>query len=438
MRARLFILFALLALGTQGFGQVVSPPAAARPLQRIAAEQRQAWADLARLEQQHLRWSGDDELFTNAARGAWAFVRRHFEPATGFVTPLGSYRFTTMWDVGGMLAAIYSAHELGFIDRPEYERRVGRILETLTRVPLYDNRAFNKWYDARTGARIDRGYERPDQFSGWSATDLGRLLLWLKIVARDPMFADRAAAVVGRLAFDHIVRSGYLWGEDLDAGGRQRIFQEGRIGYEQYAALGFAAWGQRAERALDLEANALPVTVMGQPVLADFRRFDRLTMEPFVLWGLEVGWDRQTAALVRRLLLAQETRFDRTGIVTIASEDSVALPPHYFYYYCLYADGRQFALDVADRAAVVDGPRWVSAKAALGLHALLPGRYTSEAVRSVMRAETGSGWASGIYEGTSQSTGSISINTAAVILTAAVVHANGEPILGRADRLGGD
>src|SRR5687768_8991212 len=252
MRLRLFMLMAMVALGTQGFGQVASPPAAERPLQRMAAEQQQAWAELARLEHQQLRWSGDDELFASAARGAWAFVRQHFEPATGFVTPLGSYRFTTMWDVGGMLAAIYSAHELGLIDRPEYERRIGRILETLNRLPLYGNRAFNKWYDAGTGARIDRGYERPDQFSGWSATDLGRLLLWLKVVARDPRLADRAAAVVGRLSIDHIVRSGYLWGEDLDAGGRQRIFQEGRIGYEQYAALGFAAWGHRAERALNL------------------------------------------------------------------------------------------------------------------------------------------------------------------------------------------
>jgi hypothetical protein len=396
----------------------------------IAGEQRaRTLHDIAMLEHQHLSWPEDQDLFMDAARTAWTFVNQHYQPETGFVMPLADYKFTTMWDIGGMLAALYSAHELGFIDRPEYDARVGKILTTLARLPLYDGRAFNKWYDAATGGRVDRGYERPDQFSGWSATDLGRLLVWLKIIGSDPRFEEKARAIVERIDMRHIVHDSYLWGEDLDNLGRQRVFQEGRIGYEQYAAHGFALWGYRAEKALDLSENLLPLSVMGQPLAADFRRWDRLTNEPFVLWGLEIGWDPPAASLVRHLLLAQEARYHKTGIITVVGEDAIPRPPHYFYYYCVYANGRQFAVDVADRTAVADGPRWVSAKSAFALHALLPNRYTDAAVRALGSARQRPGWASGVYEGTGQSTGGVSINTAAVILTAAVVNMRGEPIL---------
>jgi hypothetical protein len=76
---------------------------------------------------------------------------------------------------------------------------------------------------------------------GWSVTDIGRLLVWLKIVAeRDPEFAGDAAAAVRRLDFTRLVRDGYMWGEETAPDGTRRQYQEGQVGYEQYAAQGFA------------------------------------------------------------------------------------------------------------------------------------------------------------------------------------------------------
>lgn len=442
MRSRSIISLVLLtAAVAYSYGvQGAPPPERSSPSPvSIAQQQRErSSAGLARLEHEHLQWPGDRALFQDAARSAWSFVNQHYQPSTGFVMPLGKYRFTTMWDVGGMLAALYSARQLGFIDHATYENRTERLLDTLMRLPLYDSRAFNRWYDARTGARVDRGYERPDQFSGWSATDLGRLLVWLKVIGLAPRFQEKAAAVVARIDMTKVVRSGYLWGEDLDDQGRQRVFQEGRIGYEQYAARGFALWGYPAEKALNLDENALPVTVLGRPLVADVRRFDRLTNEPFVLWGLELGWDARTASLARQMLLAQEARYHKTGVITITGEDSVQRPPHFFYYYCVYSDGKHFAVDVPNDSAVVDGPRWISAKSAFGFHALMPNRYTDAAVRAVNPAREPAGWASGVYEGSATPTGSISINTAAVILTAAVVNMTGAPILEQARRSAGE
>jgi hypothetical protein len=59
----------------------------------------------------------------------------------------------------------------------------------------------------------------------------------------------------------------------------------------------------------------------------------------------------------------------------------------------------------------------------------MPSRYTDTAVRALAPARQRGGWASGVYEGTERPTGSISINTAAVIMTAAAVHISGEPVL---------
>ena len=73
-----------------------------------------------------------------------------------------------------------------------------------------------------------------------------------------------------RLDYGRLVRDGYLRGESV-LRGRVVGYQEGCIGYEQYAANGFALWGQRVERALDLLANARAAETLGVGLLADAR-----------------------------------------------------------------------------------------------------------------------------------------------------------------------
>jgi hypothetical protein len=333
-----------------------------------------------------------------------------------------------MWDVGGMLAGLYSAHGLGLLTDADYATRITSLLRTLAHVQLTEEGIFNKAYDTRSNPMTPLGHGVSAE-SGWSAIDLGRLLTWLKIISTDPQFTNQVEAVIRRNDFSRIVRSGYLTGGGRDQQGRTQTYQEGELGYEQYAARGFALWGYRAEKALDFTENALPISVMGQPLMADYRRWDRLTNEPFLLWGLETGWDRRTAAFVRRMLRAQEERYRNTGIITITGEDAMSEPPHYFYYYCIFANGLDFAIDVQDRSAIVDGPRWISTKSAFAFHALMPTGYTESAIRALAAARGRSGWSSGVYEVDGKGTGNISVNTAAVILEAALVALKGGPLL---------
>jgi hypothetical protein len=373
-----------------------------------------------------------DDRFTSAAGAAWRYVAEQTQSGTGLVNSVRDYPYATMWDIGSQLGALFSAVELGLIDADDYDDRMGRALGTLATMRLFEGAAFNKNYrtwNAQMAARNDVP-DRPEGTGyGWSALDLGRMLVWLRIIADNhPQHAAAAKAVVDRLDLSRIVRDGYLRGESI-LGGRIVGYQEGRIGYEQYAARGFALWGATAPDALDLFTNARPLDVRGIELLADSREGFHLTSEPFVLLGLEVGWDAPIRSLAWRLLAAQQRRFEETGQMTIVSEDGLPDPPHYFYYYSVNQDGGSFVVGAQGVREPLSGPRWVSAKAAFAWHALLPGEYTALAVDAVARAAGPRGWGSGIYEGSGDATGNENLNTAAVILESALYQRTGRPLL---------
>jgi hypothetical protein len=424
--------FYLIAMAIGGLYAVMTPLATetkGAAIKSMESATLDAARELGRLENQALIFPADRQLYAEAGKTAWRYVEQHYQPHTGLVDATMGYPYTTVWDIASSLAALYAGHELKLLNTPEYDIRMRQALQTLRTIDMFDAAAFNKVYSTRTGAMIGRN-QRPSKLGyGWSATDLGRLLVWLKIVAvNQPQYRDDAAAVVNRLAMSRLVKDGYLRGEDLDAAGAPRLYQEGQIGYEQYAAQGFALWGFAPQKAMSLRENGVPITVMGKTLLADLRGRDRVTSDPFILMGLELGWNREMAQLAGQLLAVQEERYRKTGRVTLVAEDAVSVAPHFFFYYSAYTNNKDFGIDVQSPVGV-ENPRWVSAKAAFAWHALLPSAYTELALRTVMPARSPNGWSSGVYEASGKSTETLNINTAAVILTAALVHATGEPLL---------
>ena len=375
-------------------------------------------------------WSppaSEGEIYDGAVESAMAYLRAHRARRTGLVQATPGWAHITLWDVGSLLGAVYAAGELGALTAAERDEWIAQLLGTLRAAPIFDDAAYNRVYVAATGRMVD-GDDRPsDVGSGWSTTDLGRLLVWLKVIeSRLPEHAEGARAVVARIDFERIVKGGYLHGADRK-NGRVIQYEEGRVGYEQYAARGFELWGQVAQQALDPMSHAEPITVLGQTLLHDRRGRDKLTSEPFMLMGMEMGYDSTFAALSRAMLAVQEERHRRTGTVTIVSEDAVEVAPWYFYYYSVYSEGEEFA--VRAHGPVTNGPRWVSAKAAFAWHSLFPSEYTWKAVQTVQAARETGGWASGVFENGHHSTGVRNLNTAAVIIEAALYRKLGRPIL---------
>jgi hypothetical protein len=373
------------------------------------------------------------QIYMDASRVAWAFVNRNYQPSTGLARAHDTYQYVTMWDVASGLGATYAAHELGLVSDAVYTQRIQRALATLSTMDLFDGAAFNKSYDSKTGKMIDRSQRISRRGYGWSATDIGRLLIWLRIIAvNQPEFASQANAVVRRLNVTRLITDGYLQGTDIDPRTDQlRVYPEGRMGYEQYAAAGLALWGFRAEKALDARLNALPVQVLGVTIVADKRGDERITSEPYIMMGMETGWySPELREQAWRVLAAQEARYKATGTITMASEDALPDPPYYFYYYNIYRQGRPFVVDAPAGSGFVESPRWLSSKAAFAWHALLPSPYTLTALQAVQGAGLpGRGWGAGVYEGTLRPTGDASLNTAALILEAALYQLRGHPFL---------
>ena len=362
-----------------------------------------------------------------SARSAWTYVTREITPK-GFVGATKNYQYLTVWDMASEFAAAYSARQLGFINRVQYKAFVNRTLTSIEKLALYDNAAFNRMYSAQTGEMVDSKAQPSTVGMGWSGLDHGRFLVWLKLVATDdPSFAPRIQAIVSRLDMARLVKSGYMQGEEISAKTNEhRAYQEGRVGYEQYAAEGFALWGAKVDSALDFAVNGKPVMVNGQTLITDARGGDVMTSEPFVMMGLELGWKNDTwRNLALAVLAAQEARFKETGIVTMVSEDAIPVPPAYFYYYLLYHDGKPWVVTTVSGAAADSFPRWVSAKAAFGYHALAPSAYTWQALQTVKYGGSAEGWTAGVFEGTKNSTKTYNLNTAAIVLEAAAYSKRG-------------
>ncbi len=358
------------------------------------------------------------QYYVGVARLAWKYFENNYRPTTGFANASPTYFKTTLWDVGGQLLATYAAKELKLISRATYDKRTTTALNTLEKLPLFHGAAYNRLYSTVDGTV-------GTDAKGWSATDLGRFLLTLKIVSlREPKYAAQIERIARRNDFSQIVIDGYLHGQLMRAG-TPWTFQEGRIGYEQYSATGFSLWGVDVTNALDVNKNAEPVTVVGVPLLQDKRYDDRLLSEPFFLLGLEVGLQGPMKDLAVNLLKAQEERYKTTGQVTIASEDAVSVPPDYFYYYCVLCSRKPFVIGLVSSHEQQDTPRWVSTKAAFGWDAIMPSEYTKKAVALVEGSREPNGWASGVYEKTAVSTKTLDINTATALLEVALYQLRG-------------
>ncbi|MGQ0815327.1 MAG: DUF3131 domain-containing protein [Gemmatimonadota bacterium] len=369
-------------------------------------------------------------VIAEAARTAWAFIDGGYSEKTGLVTANATWPYPTIWDIASALASYYSARGLGYISHDEYKKRTLRALETLKNARMYQNIAYGRNYDSRTGELVGLDQKPSQNGTGYSSTDLGRLLVWLKIVANtDRDIAALAQQVALRINAKQVIRGGYLRGEQLTDRGTSK-YQEGRLGYEQYAATGFALWGMRADRALRMAHNTHKVKVNGIPIWADKRGLDRLTSEPLIMHGLEIGFDSEMGDLAWQALALQAQRYGETGQITMASEDALNDKPYYFYYYCVYCSGKPFTINVHKPGVNLDAPRWVSTKAAFAWHVLKPSKYTWLSIQEVQRAQQpGKGWATGVYEKTRKSTGVISVNTAAVILESALYYKTGKPFL---------
>lgn len=270
---------------------------------------------------------------------------------------------------------------------------------------------------------VDYNNQATPRGIGWSAIDVGRILVPLNIVIwRYPHHTPAVHAVLERWRWKSIVADGLLYGGELQ-GGETVQLQEGRLGYEEYSAKSFALAGLDVQEALRSDDFVTVIDVDGVSVATDSRRpqelggLNHVVSEPYILDGIEFGFDRNSREMAWRVMQAQEARYRTTGILTAVSEDNLDTAP-YFVYNTVFTDGKIWNTVTPDGKDASEF-KSLSTKAAIGWHALYGSDYTKRLVDNVASLfDKDAGWYSGRYERTGQPNKAITANTNAIVLEA--------------------
>lgn len=371
--------------------------------------------------------SSDDDLAY--AKIAWRYFENNTNPQTGLVNSTDKYPSTTMWETGSYFIATMSADLLGLIDTDAAQTRINLALETLTAMRLFDDVLPNKAYNVGTGELVDYSNTPVERGLGWSALDIARMVGALGQVERSyPALAPQVSALMQKWDLSLMVENGQLIGGNI-ADGNLRRDQEGRVGYEQYAAKAMMLFGYDMYRAYRAEDRMMVKDVLGHPIPVDTRLHRNITpaftvSEPYLFDGLEFGFDARSLRFATSIYNAQEARYLETGTLTAVSESHIDEAP-YFVYASVWGGGAPWAV-MAFNGDRLDSKRTVTTKVAFAWNALFGTDYTRELVAIVAPlGDPERGFPEGIYEVDGSTNTSVTTNTNAVVLAALAFRAHG-------------
>lgn len=382
------------------------------------------------------------------AKIAWSYFTANRDFGTGLVASVKGQQRASMWHVADYLAAMVVARELEMIDRDEFDARLSSVLHFLNTMPLFDRSVPNLFYDIKTGRMV--GYDGQEQELGWSAIDIGRLLLWLANVAeRYPIYSEYIHKVVARWSFcDVLDDCGSLF-SGTKILGQVELAQEGRLGYEEYAAQGFQIWGFDTSQASKLEPSRV-VTVQGLDLLHDGRdpretgAYAPILTLPYMLSGLELNWDEvgdttsgdsrhtnpELAELAQKVYDVQEMRYEQQGIFTARTDHPMSRAP-YFVYDSIFAAGYPWNTIASNGESHLD-KALVSTRAVFPMWALFRTPYSGRLLEVICPLYDPKG---GFFEGRREMTGgrdtATSATTNAVILESLLYKVQGKLFRGR-------
>lgn len=363
------------------------------------------------------------------ARIAWRYFQNNTDPDTGLVNSTDNYPSTTMWETGSYFVAVISAHRLGVIEEYEATARIGHALDTLNTMRLFDDMLPNKAYNVRTGELVNYANQPVERGLGWSALDIARMVGALgHVEANYPELAPQTSRLIDRWELSAMVEDGQLIGGNMIDGNLRRD-QEGRVGYEQYAAKAMMLFGFDTYRAYNAEANLMVQQVEGQPIPVDTRLHRNVTpaftvSEPYLFDGLEFGFDTRSLRFATAIYRAQEARHRETGILTAVSESHIDVAP-YFIYSSVWGGGAPWAV-MTFQGDRMDSRRTVTTKVAFAWDALFGTDYTRELMAAIAPlGDPERGWPEGIYEIDGSTNSSVTVNTNAVVLASLAFRAHG-------------
>ncbi|NYU09984.1 hypothetical protein A8O28_12990 [Enterobacteriaceae bacterium CCUG 67584] len=373
------------------------------------------------------------------ARIAWRYFENNTQPQTGLVNGSDKQPRVTLWQMGDTLIALLAARDLGLVQEPEFDARLTRLLGTLNRLTLTETRTPGRLYSSRTATPID--FTGKPAKSGWSAKDMARLMLALRLTAeRAPQYREYLDKIILRWNFCRVMdNEGELWSASVQ-NGQPVLREELRLGESEYAASAFRLWGFPAGKAFTPPSRNV---ILFQRSLAVDARDPRTTWQPSLLTtlpamlpGVEFGWqppgvpsDVQKALRARAegIWLSQKSRWEQDKVLTARAD-------FYLFQAPWHVEDTVWGNGYAWNTLGDDGkyyPRLaqVSTKAVFLLWALWKTDYT-DALMAVTRHLNNpqQGWFEGRVEATGDINPTLTLSTNAMVLEALYYKHNAGPL----------
>lgn len=366
------------------------------------------------------------------AKIAWKYFENNYNKKTGFVNGREGSDAFTMKDLGDYLMGMLAAYELNIIDTVQLDTRMKAVIRSLAHLPLYNDKLPNVSYSTSTAEMLDSKEVSSETGEGWNALDLGRFFSFVhKVMVQYPAYLPSLKRALSDWNLDDMVINGNLYGMRFDVKEKKPVkFQQGRLGYEEYASKGLLLMGYDVSEAIVYTDFCRFVNIYDKDIAIDTRelrdQFDEnfITSEPYLLDGIEYGWDINSKELAYRIFLAQKARYMTTNIVTSVSEEYVDAGMKKVYN-TVYADNKPWNCITANGEDMTDY-RFFSTKAAFAWSALFDDPY-ADVLRDEAKKlyEIKKGWYAGIYEKNGKVNKVLTASTNGVILEAVNYKING-------------
>ncbi|MFM2587017.1 DUF3131 domain-containing protein [Vibrio sp. TBV020] len=360
------------------------------------------------------------------AKKAQYYFLRNERTETGLWDSVQGYPHTTMWDVASGIGALLAMEALGLRTTSQTHYDLRKTLTTLQTLPLYKDTLPNREYSTKTGESSGRLSSSKSNGSGWSALDIGRLLIWLKIVCQQhPDLIDEVATVVSNWQLSKAVNDGTLFGANVYKG-KEYYRQEGRNGYLQYAAKGFELFNLPVDLP-DLNKHLKTVNVEDIDIQIDTRNVPFLTSDPYFLASLEYEQNPDWSQLNQIYQLHKFVWITQNKVTSYA-EDAMNKNP-WFAYNNIYYYGKPWT-SVSPAGKTIENPQVLSHKAAFAFSSLFDDEFSQVLFNEVLTSSRQyRSIPTGVYAN-GGSNSAFNINTNSLILVALWYRANGsQPIL---------
>jgi len=366
------------------------------------------------------------------AKIAWKYFEYNYQDNTGLVNSSDKFPSTTLWDTGDYLYALISAQRLGIIDMNLFDYRLNKLLTSLENLKLYNNALPNKVYNTSSLEMTDYNNNVVTKGIGWSAIDIGRILSPLFFIKKNySKYSEKIHNIVNKWKFQKLQKKGQLY-SCMKKNNKNSCQQEGRLGYEQYSANVFSLFAVGLYSSMKYTSYLGFTTIYDIAIPYDIRDKENfgannyVLMEPYILDGLEFGWDYYSKEFSYRLYKVQEERYKRTKILTAITEDHIDQKP-YFIYNSIFVNKKEWSA-IAETGEEFNALKTLSTKASFGLYVLYHTAYTKKLMDKIKTLQTDKGWYAGFYEKDWRINKAITCNTNAIILEALLYKVEG-PLL---------